>query len=181
MGVHGVSVAPQRRAGAWALALAAGGAAVAPRAPAGAAAAAAAAAAALAALAAAAAVAGVALGPRVAVGLGGGVGKALCLGVHGWGAASLRGAGAAASSSASGRPSFTEALAAPGYIVGPDCDGTGHRGVCNRRGPTGNKALCPHPNMQGGAAFKGRVCGLRAAPQVGWSWAHTWACCCFSF
>lgn len=29
----------------------------------------------------------------------------------------------------SGTSRFTEALAAPGYIAGADCDGTGHRGV----------------------------------------------------
>ena len=89
MGVHGVSVAPQRRAGAWALAPGASRAAVAPPVLAGAPAAPAAAPAtpaALAVVAAAALVAGVALGPRVALGLGVGVGKALCLGVHGgWG------------------------------------------------------------------------------------------------
>lgn len=59
--------------------------------------------------------------------------------VGGAGAALLEGSGAAATSSLSGRPSFTEALAAPGYIVGPDCDGTGHGG--NSCGPMGNKAL----------------------------------------
>lgn len=97
VGVHGVSVAPQRRAGAWALALVASRAAVAPPALAGAPAAPVAAlsvAAALAVVAAAALVAGVALGLRVAMGLGVGVGKALCLGVHGgWGRPCLEGQG----------------------------------------------------------------------------------------